>query len=103
MPVESPADRLAFLTDFNESATYTPTVGDAFALQGIFDVPFDLAGDDGVGPGVASGAPQFHCRAIDLPAHPVGDALAFGGTSYVVRRAEPDGTGMTILYLEKTA
>lgn len=101
MPVETAADRLVFLGDFNDPATYTPQGGTAKDLPGIFDQPFELAADSGLGPGVASDLPQFQCRTADLPASPVDDVLVFDGITYRVARHEADGTGMTMLFLEE--
>lgn len=99
MAVESDADRAAFLGDFNDQATYTPSGGSPATISGIFDNGF-AAGSEASGLGVASSRPQWHCRAADVAADPVGGALAFNSVTYTIVEAEPDGTGMTMLFLE---
>ena len=103
MPVESDADRLAFLGDWNDPASYTPAGGSATDLPGVFDEPFDLAMDGGGGPGIGSSLPQFQCRTSDVASDPTGDTLVVDGVTYRIARHEPDGTGMTILFLEQTS
>lgn len=102
MPVESDADRLAFLADFDDPATYTPEGGSAVSLKGIFDAEHEVAAEfDGPGGGVSSSRPQFVCRTADVAANPVGGRLVVGTTAYTIVDHWPDGTGMSTLILEK--
>jgi len=113
MPVESAADRLAFLSagTFGETATYTPSGGSpAPGIPGIFNEAFlsDIARDSD-GPTANDTQPTFTCRAADLPAGAVGgdagDTLALAATethpavTYRVAEIRPDGAGMALLIL----
>ena len=42
---------------------------------------------------------QFRCLTADVPAPPNDRTLIVNGTTYTVRRREPDNTGMSTLYL----
>ena len=42
----------------------------------------------------------FTCRTSDVSSASFGDSLAVGGTTYTVRKVEPDNNGITILTLE---
>jgi hypothetical protein len=104
MPVESAADRLAFLDAdaFGAEGVYTPAGGPASdPFPGIFDQPSTEIGLNGVG--TTDARPTFLCRADDLPAAADADAddqIAIGGQgSFVVFAIEPDGQGMVLLRL----
>lgn len=104
MAIESDADRALFLDadEFGVSVTYRKkgTFTD-LTLAAIFDAEHSLAGF-GDGSDVASVAPQVLMRTADLPSgHGDGDSVTIAGTAYLVRYREPDGTGMTVLKLEK--
>ncbi|ODN69550.1 head-tail joining protein [Methylobrevis pamukkalensis] len=99
---------------FGDHGVVTPAGGSARpAVAGIFDRPAVDVGaftssDDVDGLGFVSGAPMFTCRTADLPAGitdgdglVVRDADAVLIGSFVVREVRPDGTGMTVLVLEK--
>jgi hypothetical protein len=51
--------------------------------------------------GVALQQPRFHCRTADVSSAAEGDALVVGGVNYTIRIVQDDGTGMTMLVLEK--
>ena len=108
MTVESPADRLTFLSpaEFGDTATYTPAGGSAVpGIAGIFNRPhvdtsvsvssFDVTTSDT--------RPTFICRSADLPppaqGGDAGDTLAIGVDTYRVLDLQPDGTGMTVVEL----
>lgn len=104
MPVESAADRLAFLDtdEFGVSATYRLSGGGMSAVQGIYDAPFAEVVEDQYGAGVTVHPASFTLRAADLPGgYGDGDDLILAGTTYAVRAHELDGTGMASLRLEK--
>lgn len=61
----------------------------------IFDVPYEDAFDDQVD----TAAPQCVGKTADLGALVRDDALLIDGQPYRVRRAEPDGAGLTKLVL----
>lgn len=70
------------------------------AVQGIFKRAYV---ESGAGMGMASTAPTFRLASIDVPASPVGLPLVIDGVNYAIAAPEPDGTGMTLLILERTA
>src|SRR4051794_37148231 len=109
MTIETPADRLTFLSpaEFGSSATYTPAGGPAVpGITGIFNrphvdtsvsvSPFDVTTSDT--------RRTFVCRSADLPpaaqgGEEVGDTLTIGTDTYRVIDLQPDGTGFTVVEL----
>lgn len=102
MAVESATDRAIFVgvDDFGVAATYTPSGGASSTVNGIFDNDF-IEVDAGGGVGVALQQPRFHCRTADVSSASEGDALVVSGVNYTIRIVQDDGTGMTMLILEK--
>ena len=102
MAVESATDRAIFVgvDDFGVAATYTPAGGVSSTVNGIFDNDF-IEVDAGGGVGVALQQPRFHCRTADISSASEGDALVVSGVNYTIRIVQDDGTGMTMLVLEK--
>jgi hypothetical protein len=102
MAVESAADRAIFVNvdDFGTAATYTPAGGAGSTVNGIFDNDF-VEVDAGGGVAVALQQPRFHCRTADVSSAAEGDALVVSGVNYTVRIVQDDGTGMTMMVLEK--
>ena len=102
MAVESATDRAIFVNvdDFGVAATYTPSGGASSTVNGIFDNDF-IEVDAGGGVGVALQQPRFHCRTADVSSASEGDALVVSGVNYTIRIVQDDGTGMTMLILEK--
>lgn len=102
MAVESATDRAVFvdIDDFGTAATYTPSGGLAATVNGIFDNEF-IEVDAGGGVGVALNQPRFHCRTADVSSAAEGDTITIGGVAYTVRIVQDDGTGMTVLILER--
>lgn len=102
MAVETDIERAVFFDadDFGVSATYTPDGGVATTITGIFDDAYEAIEVGGFVP-VASTAPAFHCKTSDVSAAAEGDALTVSGTDYIVRVVMNDGTGVTMLQLEK--
>lgn len=45
--------------------------------------------------------PAFSCLSSQLVGDPRGKLLEFNGAGYAVRRATPDGSGITVLILEQ--
>lgn len=104
MPIETAADRLAFLSvdEFGAAGLYAPAAGGgSVALAGIFDRP-SISTDLNQ---VASidARPTFCCRLADLPAGADGDAgdqlIVAGEGGFEVVSIEPDGQGMALLRL----
>lgn len=117
MPVETAADRLAFIEtdDFAVEATYTPVSGGASStVLGIFDSSAEVIELDGEA-AVQSRRPRFLCRVDDLTnGGKESDQLVLSSSqllaagldtnaagTYLVRVVQPDGTGMVELILEK--
>jgi hypothetical protein len=108
MAVESAADRAQFVSanDFGRSFRYLPGVGPEISVTGIFDAAYLLleAGQAGV----SGTAPTLLCCSSDLDALPAGkacedDRVIDGLVQYRVVDVQPDGTGMSLLILERTA
>ena len=102
MAVETDIERAVFFNadDFAVSATYTPAGGSATTITGIFDDAFEEV-EVGAFVPVASSSPMFQCKTSDVSAAAEGDALTGNATSYIVRVVMDDGTGVTMLQLEK--
>lgn len=73
---------------------------DGTAVRGIFDQAYVAAG---AGMGMSSTVPAFTLPTASVPASPVGKLLAIGSVTYAVAEHEPDGTGVSLLALERTA
>ena len=101
MAVETDTIRSVFFNtdDFGESATYTPQGGSASTISGILDKESDDI-ESGGEVGVVYSITTFTCRTTDVSSASFGDSLAVGGTTYTVRKVEPDNNGITILTLE---
>lgn len=85
----------AFFSDF----AVTATVGSA-ALSVIFDrAHIEALG--GYGGGIDATAPAALLKTSDVAANSIArnSTLVIAGTTYYVQRAQPDGTGLTLLVL----
>ena len=68
-------------------------------VLGIFDNQFEVVG---VGlAGVAGTTPAFTLATSDVPAQVVGASLVVNAGTYRVAENQPDGTGVTVLLLER--
>lgn len=79
---------------------YTPGIGAAVTVRGVFDRAYQLVSLDM--PGVSSTHPAVFLRLGDLPSSPVTDGSATvtqGGVVYRVSSAHPDGLGGVLLIL----
>lgn len=91
------AENLApFFADFAVDAT----IG-GVAVRGIFDSGYALAAVGGVG--LSAAQPSLTVPTARLPADPVGAPVAVAGAAYVVAEHQPDGTGVSLLLLERSA
>ena len=101
MAVETDDDRAIFfaLDDFGTEATLTID-GDATQVNGIFEDDYEEI-EAGGGVSFAATSPTFHGRSSDLSAAGEGDTLTISGQNYVIRVVMQDGTGLTMLQLEK--
>ncbi|HEY0847400.1 MAG TPA: hypothetical protein VGE12_18670 [Noviherbaspirillum sp.] len=72
---------------------------DGAAVRGIFDNEHVVAIG---GSGMATTSPAFTMATASVPVAPVGKSLVYGGTTYTVAAHQPDGTGVSVLALERT-
>lgn len=96
MGVESDADRLGMLgvEEFGVAAT----IGSA-TVYGIFDDAY--TGISEVTGEVATTAPQFTCRTIDVTSVVQGTTITINAIAYKAINIEPDGTGISVIQLSK--
>ena len=92
---------------FDSDLAFMFNVGDfavsAAALVGIFDNALEEHEVEGAVP-VIMEAPIFTCRSVDISAFASsmdGASLVVSGTLYIVREVIDDGTGVSMLHLEK--
>lgn len=79
---------------FAVTATYTPQVGGAVVIKGVFDKEY-------VEPlGVTSSGPAFTTRTANVPNPKHGETLLVNGTTYRIVTPQPDGLGVTVLLLQ---
>lgn len=69
-------------------------------VRGIFTNGYAEASG---GIGMAGTSPTFLLPSDDVPSSPEGMPFSVKGISFVVALPEPDGTGMTTLYLERAS
>lgn len=79
--------------DFAVSGVYS---GTGATIKGILDASYDEAMGR-----LQSSRPLFTCATADVSAAAHGQTLTIGSTAYTIRGVEPDGTGITVLRLEK--
>jgi hypothetical protein len=100
MPIETAADRAAMLADFGETVTYTKQNGIPVKIQGIFDNQY-VEVDAGGEVGFAVQQPRLTVRTVDVVNCTEGDTFVVGGVTYLSRIVQDDGTGITLVALEK--
>ena len=96
LPLASDLASILSLDEFAVSVTY-----DGGTINGIFDnetVPVDAGGFVQV----HQEQPRLTCRTSDLPSITEGQSMVIQGATYVVRAWIHDGTGSTVVQLEKT-
>ena len=93
---------MAFVEDFSPFlATSEFAVSATLAsatVRGIFDNAY-RQGEVGFN-GMASTQPVFTLATSDVPTGSVGASLVVNATTYTIAHHEPDGTGMSVLFLE---
>lgn len=102
MSVESAADRLAFLDpdDFGEEISWT--VGGTMVTMPVLPSAGTLRLEGIDTPGTIGGEATVLCRGADIPAGAAhGDSVSFWSAAHTVKSIEPDGTGMTVVRLER--
>lgn len=100
MPIESDADRRAFLNpaEFGREAVYTPGGGSPLPIAILDDwQALDLMADDSAG--VEADNLKVAALAADVPDTSRNARLSLGGVTYKVAKAKPDGTGFVLLTL----
>ena len=79
-----------FFTDFGVTAT----IG-AASVRGIFDAPsaemFGMGGSN----------PTFTCATADVVSIAEGQAVTINAVAYTVTAVKPDGTGVSVLHMDK--
>lgn len=69
------------------------------SVTGIFDNGYDVGA---VGSnGMATTSPRFELPSASVPQDAVGISLVYDGQAYTVVNVQPDGTGVTVLHLER--
>lgn len=63
---------------------------------------FDNAYIEGGGFNVGGTRPLLTCRSADVAAVAVGTPVVVNAVSYTVAEIEPDGTGVSVLHLQRT-
>jgi hypothetical protein len=86
-------DLAPFFADFAVACTVNGA-----AVRGIFDNGFALGA---VGIGMAGTQPTLRLRTADVTSDPVGQAVSVNAVAYTVAAHEPDGTGVSVLMLER--
>ena len=86
--------------DFAVEATYTVQGGSAATIKGVFDKDF-IEVDAGGEVELASTDPRFFCKTSDVSSASNGDTIVIDSVTYKTRVVEPNGTGVTVMVLEK--
>ncbi len=100
MTIETDMDRAIFIADWGVEATLKRANRSRKVVKGIFDNAYTEV-DVGGTVGFATVAPRFLCRTADLNGAADADSLDICGDKYLIRIMQPDGTGMTEIFLEK--
>lgn len=83
---------------FNADEHATAATLNGVAVSGIFDNGTGVS-DGGVG--MITTVPSFTLATSVVPASPVGKAMVINGVTYSVAEHHPDGTGVSVLELER--
>ena len=97
---ESASDRSVFLKDFGVDVKYTIQNGVPKKIRGIFDNQF-IDVETGGDVGFAIQQPRLMVRTADVASCTEGDAFQIAKVNYLSRIVQDDGTGMTMIVLEK--
>lgn len=86
---------------FGDTATYTPSEGSAFEVEGIFrDQYLEI---DSNGYEVLTDTPVLGVKNSDFPSPPEqGDTLVYKGTNYTVQAVHKDGESGSTLILQES-
>lgn len=86
------------LAPFFDEFTVQCTVN-GVTRRGIFDTPYKLGAVASAG--ISALGPTLMLPTSQVSADPVGQAVVINATNYVVAAHEPDGTGVSVLVLER--
>ena len=100
MAVETDTERTILLKDFGVLAAYTADGANPVNIMVVFDEPY-IGLDAGGQVTVESQTPTALCRSSDVSNADHAATIVISGTTYNVVGVQPDGTGFTILALEK--
>lgn len=96
---------MAFAEDlapfFSDSDFAVQAVVDGVTLRGIFDNAY-ARGDIGA-LGMATTQPALRLPTAQVPASPRGKPVVVGAQNFKIVDHEPDGTGVSVLFLEKAS
>jgi hypothetical protein len=104
MPVETDADRAAFLNanEFGEAITWTVGATPSTLTVVPYAGSLRIERDEGLAVLLSNAA--FTCRSADVPVGAgKGDAVTFRGTACAVESIEADGAGMSLVRLKRTS
>lgn len=96
LPLSDDLTSILVVDEFAAAVTY-----DGGTINGIFDnetIPVDNGGFVTV----HQEQPQLTCKTSDLPSIGEGEVMVISGVTYVVRAWIHDGTGVTVVQLEKS-
>lgn len=101
LPIASDLAAILDVDEFATAITYRrkAAMGDA-TIYGIFDnetVPVDMGG----AVPVSQEQPRVTCRTADIPYISETDEMIVSGVRYIVRMWTHDGTGVSVVMLEK--
>lgn len=101
---ESPADQASFFVqdDWAVQARWQPKIGAPTMVVGIFDAEHvEVEVDTESGVAIESVNPVFNMTTASMPEVQESDGLRIEEVDYVVREIRPDGTGVSMLRLER--
>lgn len=85
---------------FNAAEFATAATLNGVAVNGIFDNGYALGSAGGMG--FASTQPRLTLPTASVSASPVGLVVVVASVNYLVAEHQPDGTGLSVLLLERT-
>lgn len=100
MSIEDDCDRLDIIRTLAGITSDDITV---YHSRGSFEAIFDneyLESQGFEGPAIEGTLPLLTARTIDVKDLPRGTRLTIGSESFTIERHEPDGTGMSRVYLK---
>lgn len=93
------AEDITAFFDTTSGFAQAVTIGGSSA-SAIFDNGYSAANAGGMS--FASTMPTLSIPTASVPTNPVGMTVVVGSVSYTIAEHQPDGTGISALYLERT-